>query len=119
MVWCGVVAWHGGLVWCSGVVVWCSGVAWWFGVVWWSGMVWFSPFSPHRQRTLVIESIDAVDGGALMVASEEEEVLGILDLVGQQQADGLQGLFAPVHVVTCVVVEMVWCCDVVVVVWNW
>ena len=54
-----------------------------------------------------------------MVASEEEEVLGILDLVGQQQADGLQGLFAPVHVVTCVVVEMVWCCDVVVVVWNW
>ena len=34
-----------------------------------------------------------------MVAPEQEEVLGVFDLVGQQQADGLQGLLAPVHVV--------------------
>jgi hypothetical protein len=30
----------------------------------------------------VIEAIDTVDRGALMVTSENEEVLGILDLVG-------------------------------------
>ena len=34
-----------------------------------------------------------------MVAPEQEEVLWVFDLVGQQQADGLQGLLAPVHVV--------------------
>ena len=34
-----------------------------------------------------------------MVAPEEEEVLWVLDLVGEQQADGLQALLAPVHVV--------------------
>ena len=34
-----------------------------------------------------------------MVAPEEEEVLRVLDLVGQQQADGLQRLLPPVHVV--------------------
>ena len=34
-----------------------------------------------------------------MVAAQQEEVLGVLDLVGQQQADGLQGLFPPVYVV--------------------
>ena len=35
-----------------------------------------------------------------MVPPEQEEVLGVLDLVGQQQADGLQGLLASVHVVS-------------------
>lgn len=50
--------------------------------------------------TLVIETVDAVDAGTFVVATQQEEVLGVLDLVGQQQADGLQRLFAPVHVVT-------------------
>ena len=35
-----------------------------------------------------------------MVAPEHEEVLGVLDLVGQHQADGLDRLFSPVDVVT-------------------
>lgn len=34
-----------------------------------------------------------------MVPSQEKEILGVFDLVGEQEADGLQGLFAPVHVV--------------------
>ena len=34
-----------------------------------------------------------------MVAPEEEEVLRVLDLVGEQQADRLQRLLPPVHVV--------------------
>lgn len=48
---------------------------------------------------LVVEAIDTVDGGTLVVATEDEEVLGILDLVGKQQADGLERLLASVHVV--------------------
>lgn len=49
--------------------------------------------------TLVIEPVDAVDGGALVVAPEQEEVLWIFDLVGQQETDGFQRLLPPVHIV--------------------
>ena len=48
---------------------------------------------------LVVEAVDAVDGPALVVATQQEEVLGILDLVSQQQADDLEVLLAAVHVV--------------------
>ncbi len=48
---------------------------------------------------LVVESVDPVNTGALVVAPEQEEVLRVLDLVGQQEADGLQRLLAAVHVV--------------------
>jgi len=34
-----------------------------------------------------------------VVAAQQKEVLRIFDLVGQQQADGLQGLLAPIDVV--------------------
>lgn len=50
--------------------------------------------------TLVVETVDAVDRGALVVAPEQEEVLWIFDLVGQQETDGFQRLFPPVHVVS-------------------
>lgn len=43
-----------------------------------------------------------------MVASEEEEVLGEFDLVAQQQADGLDGLLSPVHIVAQKQVVGVW-----------
>jgi hypothetical protein len=43
-------------------------------------------------RTLVVKAINAVDGCALVVAAQQEEVLRILDLVCQQQTDGLQRL---------------------------
>ena len=35
-----------------------------------------------------------------MVAAQDEEVFGVLDLVCQQKADGLEGLLATVDVVT-------------------
>ena len=53
-----------------------------------------------ERLTLIVEAVDSVDGGTLVVPPEQEEVLGVLDLVGQQQADGLQGLLPPVHIVT-------------------
>lgn len=58
-----------------------------------------SPQYESRAPTLVVEAVDAVDGGTLVVAPEQEEVLGVFDLVRQQQADGLQRLLPSVHVV--------------------
>jgi hypothetical protein len=49
--------------------------------------------------TLVVEAVYSVDGGALVVAAQYEEVLGVLNLVRQQQADGLQRLLAAVHLI--------------------
>jgi len=48
---------------------------------------------------LIVESIDTVDRRALVVAAEDEEVLGVLDLVCEKQADGLERLLASVDVV--------------------
>lgn len=41
---------------------------------------------------LVVEAVDPVDRGALVVAAKKEEVLWVLDLVGEQQADRLKAL---------------------------
>ncbi len=49
--------------------------------------------------TFVVKAVDSVDAGALVVAAQEEEVLRVLDLVCQEQTDGLQRLLAAVHVV--------------------
>ena len=35
-----------------------------------------------------------------MVATKDEEVLGVLDLVGEEQADGLERLLAAIDVIT-------------------
>lgn len=49
---------------------------------------------------LVVESVDAVDGGALVVTAQDEEVLGVLDLVREEKAYGLERLLATVDIVT-------------------
>lgn len=43
-----------------------------------------------------------------MIATQNEEVLGILDLVCQEKADGLERLFATVDVVTKEQVVRLW-----------
>lgn len=48
---------------------------------------------------LVVEAVDAVDRGALVVAAQNEEVLGVFNLVCEEQANGLKGLLATVYVV--------------------
>ena len=42
--------------------------------------------------TFVVEPVDPVNTGTFVVAPEEEEVLRVLDLVGEQEAAG-RGLF--------------------------
>lgn len=49
--------------------------------------------------TLVVEAVKLVDLRGLVVAPQQEEVLGVLDLVGQQQHDGLDRLLPAVHIV--------------------
>lgn len=71
------------------------------------------PSGPEQPRTLcpltlVIEAVDAVDAGTLVVPTEQEKVLWVLDLIGQQQADSLQRLLAPVHVVPQEQVVTLW-----------
>lgn len=38
----------------------------------------------------VVEAVDAVDGGTLVIAAQQKEVLWVLDLVGQQQTNCLK-----------------------------
>lgn len=49
---------------------------------------------------LVVETINTSHIGALMVSSEEEEVLWVFDLIAEKEKDRLQRLFTSVHVVT-------------------
>lgn len=37
---------------------------------------------------LVVETINSVNGGALVITSEQEKVLWVLDFIGEQQTDG-------------------------------
>lgn len=56
-------------------------------------------FDVVTSLALVVETVDPVDGGTFVVAAENEEVLRVFDLVCQQQADCLERLLAPIHVV--------------------
>ena len=45
---------------------------------------------------LVVEAVDSSDLPGLVVAPEQDDVLGVLDLVAEEQLDGLDGVVAPV-----------------------
>lgn len=47
----------------------------------------------------VVEAVNAVDLGALMIAAQQEEIFGVLYLVAQQQAYSLDRLLSPVDIV--------------------
>jgi hypothetical protein len=48
---------------------------------------------------LIVEAVYPIDGGTLVVATQQEEVLRVLNLVGEQKANCLQGLLATVNVI--------------------
>jgi hypothetical protein len=48
---------------------------------------------------LIVETVDTVDRGTLVVTTQNEEVLRVLDLVGEEKANGLERLLATVDVV--------------------
>ena len=41
-------------------------------------------------RTLIVEAINPINAGTLVVSAQDEEILGIFDLVGKQEADGFK-----------------------------
>ena len=47
----------------------------------------------------IVEAIDTVDRRTFMVPAQDEEVFWVFDFVCQQEADGLQGLLATIHVI--------------------
>lgn len=49
---------------------------------------------------LIVEPVNPIDGGTLVVSSQQEEVLWVFDLVGQQEADGLEGHLSTIDVVS-------------------
>lgn len=49
---------------------------------------------------LIVETVDTVDRSTLVVSTQNEEVLGVLDLVRKEEADGLERLLATIDVVT-------------------
>jgi len=50
--------------------------------------------------TLVVEAVDPVDGCALVVPSEQEEILWVLYFEGEEQADRLEAEFPSVDVIS-------------------
>lgn len=49
---------------------------------------------------LVIEPVYSVNGSAFVVATKNKEVLWVLDLVCEEQADGLERLFSSIDIVS-------------------
>jgi hypothetical protein len=49
-------------------------------------------------HTFVVEAVYPVDARALVVATQQEEVLRVLNLVRQQQADRLQRLLPSAYI---------------------
>ena len=56
----------------------------------------------------VVETIDTIDGRAFVVAPQDEEVLGVFDLVGKKEADCLKRLLASIDIVSEEEVVCLW-----------
>eukprot|EP00616_Rhizochromulina_sp_CCMP1243_P002404 CAMPEP_0118983868 /NCGR_PEP_ID=MMETSP1173-20130426/36494_1 /TAXON_ID=1034831 /ORGANISM="Rhizochromulina marina cf, Strain CCMP1243" /LENGTH=102 /DNA_ID=CAMNT_0006934491 /DNA_START=525 /DNA_END=833 /DNA_ORIENTATION=- len=48
----------------------------------------------------IVEPVGSVEGLALVVPSEDEECVGELELVAEEEADALQALLPAIHVVS-------------------
>ena len=57
---------------------------------------------------LIEEAVNSGDLLAFVVPSQQEKALAVTDLIGQQQADGLDVLFPPVHIIAQKQVVRLW-----------
>lgn len=53
----------------------------------------------ERGFTFVVETVDSVCACTLVVTTKNEKVLRVFDLVGEQEADDLEGLLAAVDII--------------------
>ncbi len=58
--------------------------------------------------TLIIKAVDPVNAGTLVVPTQNKKILWVLDLVRQQQANGLERLLSAVYVVAKEKVVCLW-----------
>ena len=69
----------------------------------WEAVEGIAKLFPHFYRetaaTFIVESVDTVNTGTLVITSQEEKVFWVLDLVGKEQTDYLQRLFTTVNVI--------------------
>ena len=49
---------------------------------------------------LIVEAVDSVNRGALVVSTKDEEVFGVFDLVCEEKTDSFERLLATIHVVS-------------------
>lgn len=49
--------------------------------------------------TLVIEAVNAIDRRTLVIPAKDEKILGILNFIGEKQANGFKGLFSSIDVI--------------------
>ena len=70
----------------------------------WEAVEAMDELFPELQRissfALIVESVNPVDGTALVVSSQQEKVLGVFNFVRKEQADHLEVLLTPIHVVS-------------------
>ena len=53
----------------------------------------------NRMLTLIVETINSIDTCTFMVTTENEEILGVLDLVRKEKADRFQRLLSTIDIV--------------------
>ena len=56
-------------------------------------------FIDSSRLTFVVETVYAIDARALVVAAQQEEILGILDLKGEEKTNCFERLLAPIDVI--------------------
>lgn len=60
----------------------------------------FPHFDGKSTSTFIVKAIDSINAGTFVIASEQEEIFGILNLVGKEQAHHLERLFAAIDIVS-------------------
>ena len=60
------------------------------------------PFQRSTPLTFVVEAVDAVNTGALVVTTQHEEVCRVFDFICEKEDNALQALLATVNVVSAV-----------------
>jgi hypothetical protein len=61
-----------------------------------------TPGTAERARghdTFIIESVDSIDTCTLVIATKNEKVFGVFNLVGEEKTYRFKRLFPPIHVI--------------------
>jgi len=60
---------------------------------------WKRGGSKREHHTFIIESVDSIDTCTFMVATKNEKVLRVFNLVSEEKTYRFKRLFAPIHII--------------------